>query len=82
MDVRLALSKGPNRVGVFLPSPEDGSIQFPKRCVFKFLEFQTMNRVQNPSNSKHKSSPAELRGRVLYIPNTQYIHVRVLHALF
>jgi hypothetical protein len=31
--LRLALSKGPNRVGVSLLSPKDGNIQFPKRCV-------------------------------------------------
>jgi hypothetical protein len=27
-------------------------IQFPKGCVFCFLEFRTMNKVQNPSNSE------------------------------
>jgi hypothetical protein len=26
--------------------------QFPKRCVFQFLEFRTMDKVQNPSNSE------------------------------
>jgi hypothetical protein len=31
--LRLALSKGPNRVGVSFPSLEDGNIQFPKLCV-------------------------------------------------
>jgi hypothetical protein len=49
--LRLALSKGPNRVGVSLPSFEDGNIQFPKHCVFQYLEFWTMDRVQKPSNS-------------------------------
>jgi hypothetical protein len=33
-----------------LPSPEDGNIQFPKRCVFQFLYFRTMGKIQSPSN--------------------------------
>jgi hypothetical protein len=28
------------------PSPDDGCIQFPKRCVFQHLEFRTMDKVQ------------------------------------
>jgi hypothetical protein len=33
------------------PSPEDGNIQFPKRCVSLYLEFWTNNKVQKPSKS-------------------------------
>jgi hypothetical protein len=32
--LRLALSKGPNRVGVFPPHLGRKQIQFPKHCVF------------------------------------------------
>jgi hypothetical protein len=32
--LKFALSKGTNRVGAPLPSPEDGNIQFPKQCIF------------------------------------------------
>jgi hypothetical protein len=42
--LRLALSKGPIRVGISLLSPEDGNIQIPKRCVFWYIEFQTKDK--------------------------------------
>jgi hypothetical protein len=51
--LRLALARGPNRVGVSLPSPEDGN-----RCIFRnvvvrsYLEFRTIDNVQKPSNSE------------------------------
>jgi hypothetical protein len=41
---------GPNRVGDFLPSPEDGNISSFQNAVF-LLEFRTMDKVQNPSTS-------------------------------
>jgi hypothetical protein len=28
--------------------PEDGNIQFPKRCVFFFLWYCTMDKIKNP----------------------------------
>jgi hypothetical protein len=34
------------------PSPEDGNIQFQKRCVFLCLEFRTMDKVQKSSDSR------------------------------
>jgi hypothetical protein len=37
--LRLASSKGPNRIVVFHPSPEDGNIQFPKLCIFCVFGF-------------------------------------------
>jgi hypothetical protein len=37
----------------YLSSPEDGNISSsPKRCVFWYLEFQTMDQVQKPSDSE------------------------------
>jgi hypothetical protein len=51
----LALSKEPNRVGVF-PLPPHLRMEtdkFLKRCVFYFLEYQTMGKVQKPSNSEY-----------------------------
>lgn len=39
----LALTKG--------PSPEEGNIQFPKRCVFpSYFKFQTMDKDHKPSD--------------------------------
>jgi hypothetical protein len=49
--LRLALSKGPNWVGVFPPHTwGEKQIQFPKRRVFLSLEYRTMEKVQKPSN--------------------------------
>jgi hypothetical protein len=42
---RLALSKGPNRVGVSLPSPEDGNRTCFQNVFFSYFEFQTMDKV-------------------------------------
>jgi hypothetical protein len=50
---RFALSKGPNRVGASPPFTWGRKqIQFPKRCFLLYLEFQTINEVQNPSTSE------------------------------
>jgi hypothetical protein len=50
--MRLALSKGLNRVGIFLPSPEDGNRFSFQNVVFSTcLEFRTMNKVHQPSDS-------------------------------
>jgi hypothetical protein len=44
--LRLALSKGRNRVVVFNLSWGRKLIQFPKRCAFYILEYRTMDEVQ------------------------------------
>jgi hypothetical protein len=50
--MRVAISKGPNRVGVSLPSPEDGNRSSFRNVVFSsYLEFRTMSKVQEPSKS-------------------------------
>jgi hypothetical protein len=50
---RLALSKGHNRVGVSLPSPEDGNRSSFRNVVFSsYLEFWTMHKAQKPSDSE------------------------------
>jgi hypothetical protein len=42
--LRLALSKRPNRVGVFFPSPEDGNrLNLRNIDLSSYLEFQTMD---------------------------------------
>jgi hypothetical protein len=46
----LALSKGQNRVGVSLFSPEDGNISSFRNIFGYYLEFQMMDTVQDPSN--------------------------------
>jgi hypothetical protein len=51
--LRLALSKGPNSVGVSLLTWGREQIQFPKCCVFWFLEYRVMDKVQKLSNSKY-----------------------------
>jgi hypothetical protein len=50
---RLALSKGHNKVGVSLPSPEGGNRSSFRNVVFSnYLEFRTMDKVQKPSDSE------------------------------
>jgi hypothetical protein len=52
--LRLALSKGPNRVSVSLPSLENGGSSSFRNVVFSiYLEFRTMNTVQKPNDSEH-----------------------------
>jgi hypothetical protein len=49
----LALSKGPNKVGVSLTSPEDGNRSSFRNVVFSSdLGFRTMDKVQKPSDSE------------------------------
>jgi hypothetical protein len=51
--IRLALSKGPKRVGVSLPSPEDGNIYSFGNVVFSSdFEFRTVDEVHKPRNSE------------------------------
>jgi hypothetical protein len=57
--LRSVVSKGPNRVGVSLPSPEDGQIQTPKRCVSSSLEFHATNKVHKPNEHKCYAPPSE-----------------------
>jgi hypothetical protein len=46
MWLRLAFSKGPNRVGVFLPSPEDENISnFQNVVLSSYLKLRTMDKV-------------------------------------
>jgi hypothetical protein len=43
---------GHNRIGVSLPSPEEGNRSSFRNVVFySYLEFRTMNKVQKPSDS-------------------------------
>jgi hypothetical protein len=51
--LRLALSKEPNRVCVYLLSHEDGNWSSFRNVVFSsYLEFRTMDEVQKPSDSE------------------------------
>jgi hypothetical protein len=53
-DWALALSEGPNRVGVFLPSPENENRFSFRNVVFSsYLEFRTIDEVQKPSDSQN-----------------------------
>jgi hypothetical protein len=50
---RLILSKGPNRVGVSLPSPEDRNRSSFRNIVFsRYLKFREMMKDKNPINSE------------------------------
>jgi hypothetical protein len=51
--LRLALSKGPSRIGVSILSSRNGNIQFPKLRVFYYLEFQTIDKVHKHSDSEY-----------------------------
>jgi hypothetical protein len=51
VDPQPALSKGLNRVGASLPSPEDGMRFSFRNVVFSsYLVFRTMGKVHKPSN--------------------------------
>jgi hypothetical protein len=45
------LSKGPNRISVFVSSSEDGNRSYFRKVTFpSYLEFRTMAKVQKPSD--------------------------------
>jgi hypothetical protein len=47
----LGQCEGPNRVGVSIPSPEDGIRSNFRNVVFSsYLEFRTMGKVYEPSD--------------------------------
>jgi hypothetical protein len=47
-----ARPKGSNRVGVSLPSPEDGNGRSFQNCLFSsYLDVQTMDHVHKPNDS-------------------------------
>jgi hypothetical protein len=49
--LKLALSKGPNRVGVALSSSEDGNRSSFRNVVFSiYLELRTMDKVHKPAD--------------------------------
>jgi hypothetical protein len=61
--LRLALSNGPKRVGDSLLTWRRKYIQFPKRCVLKFLECRMTDKDQKPNNSDWSLHPIR---RVLF----------------
>jgi hypothetical protein len=51
--MRLALSEGPDRVGVYFPSPEEGNRSSSRNNVLStYLELRTIDRVQKYCGSK------------------------------
>jgi hypothetical protein len=53
VSLNVALSKGPNRAGVFLTLPEDGNRPGFRNSVFySYVEFRKMDKVHSPSNSE------------------------------
>jgi hypothetical protein len=59
--LKLALSSGPNRVGVPCLVPEGRNIQFPKPCVSKCW---TLNKVKENNNPK------------CYAPSSEHFNIR------
>jgi hypothetical protein len=56
----LSLSKGPNRVDVSFPSPEDGNRSSLRNVVFSsYLEFRTMDEVHKPMDFESYTPPLE-----------------------
>jgi hypothetical protein len=55
---------GPLESSRRLPSLTWGrkQVQFPKRCVFWYLEFRTMDKVHKPSNSECYTASSEFFG--------------------
>jgi hypothetical protein len=58
--LRLAPSKGPNRVGVSFPSVEDGNISLRNVVFYSYLEFRTMDKVRKPSDYDYRTPSSEL----------------------
>jgi hypothetical protein len=59
--VQLALSKGPNKVGVSLPSPGEGKRSSFRNVVFSsYLEFWTMDKVYESSESECYAPSSEI----------------------
>jgi hypothetical protein len=50
--LRLALSKGPNSLGVFFPSPEERTRSSLRNVAFSNYLYRTMGEVHNPNNSE------------------------------
>jgi hypothetical protein len=51
--LRLAVSKGPNKIGASLPLPEDGNISSFQSNVFSsYLELKTKDKAHKPCNSE------------------------------
>jgi hypothetical protein len=69
--MRLAFPKGRNRVGVFLPSPENGNSSSARNVVFStYLEFRTMNEVKELVILiviHHRQNPLESTCWVMYV---------------
>jgi hypothetical protein len=58
--VRLAVSRGPNKVGVFFASPEEGHRSSLRNVMFcGYLQFQTMDKIGKPSDSECYTSLSE-----------------------
>jgi hypothetical protein len=56
----LAFPKGPNRVGASLLLPKDGLKSNLRKVVFtSYLEFRTMDKVQEPSDFECYTPPSE-----------------------
>jgi hypothetical protein len=73
---KLALSKGPRRVGVFLPSPEDRN----RPNFWNFL-FQTVNQVQNPNNSGcHAPSSESFRSFLAFLSVFSFVFLLFHHG--
>jgi hypothetical protein len=53
--MRLALSKSPNRVGVSFSSPKGGNKYiFRNSSCSNYIEFLSMDKVQEPSDSEYR----------------------------
>jgi hypothetical protein len=63
--LRLALSKGPNRVGISLPLPEDGNRPSFRNVVFQYLEFRAMDKVQILGSSEYQADKYFKYGNVV-----------------
>jgi hypothetical protein len=50
--LKLVLSKVPNRVGVSLPSPEDGKRSSFRNVFSTYFEFRTMDKSHKPGDSE------------------------------
>jgi hypothetical protein len=58
--LRLALSKGPNRVDASLPSPEDrNSSSFRNVVIYIYIEFQPIDKVYILSDSECYAASSE-----------------------
>jgi hypothetical protein len=79
--LRLALSEGTN-IGVFIPSPEDGSRSVFRKVVFySYFEFGTVDKVQKPNYSDRSDLFQKPQPQILTLTLQRHARLRIWNSL-